>query len=785
MGYILVCATLTLFLILRMEQRLIEAFPRWRSASRFNRGRLWMAATLLAATMGSVPSHAADPSWTGVWDTRWRDGGARMELLQSGAKVSGQYSAYGGQITGEVDGRELKGRWIEGGRSGGIDFVLAPDGQSFMGRFDTGEWWTGGRITKSAAESLIDQSGARETLKSFIDAGNAARLGAPDQLAKAAAVIDFGAPGATMAPGEKIEAARGLFDLVDLATFRLWTIPGKRAGGDRLDLVLQQAGTAAALPLTLAKKGEIWYISLPDSATLANARKALLARFGGHFPPPEDYKRRRSARDAVRSFIAAFSDWDRGGRDRALDALDLSFISEAVRDYEGELAAQYLKEVLDRVGVTVPQEISDDPNDPNPYIAFSHPVGRIVVSTNGVGEALSWKFTSDTVQASRDLYAAVEDMPRLSDEPSSSSGSAYFVFRDWIRSHCPIMLDRFGELEAWQAVGWVAVFAISFLLGFALGALILAIMRRLIGGAEYDAERQFRWPLRLALTFSIYKLIIPVIGLPEIAKRFSVGGTGVLLALALMWGGWRLINLLTDLFFERAAAKGAALDNIMMSLAFGAIKLGLVVGGLVFIAIELSLPYNSLLASLSIGGLAVAFASRETLSNIFGAGILAIDRPFKRGDWIVAGDAQGVVEQVGIRSTRIRTGQDSLIVIPNGKLSDAILNNLGSRRYHLTSAKLPLSYATSASQIKAFQDGVKGLIGAMPQASLERSQVIVVALNPECIEVEVTVSIDSRKASDEITILDALMLEILRLGEQLGVRFGDQTMRDQSIDQTK
>jgi len=176
--------------------------------------------------------------------------------------------------------------------------------------------------------------------------------------------------------------------------FYLWTIPGKRAPGDHFDLILAQAGTGAVLPLSLVKKDAGWFIVYPSADVLTNARKALLARSNGRLPPPGGYKRRTSARDAVRSFLEAFNDWGGAGHDQALDALDLSDFSEAVRVYEGELAAQYLKEVIDRIGDVVPQEIPDDPTSFEPYTLFSHPAGRIVVAATGAGDKPSWKFDS-------------------------------------------------------------------------------------------------------------------------------------------------------------------------------------------------------------------------------------------------------------------------------------------------------------------------------------------------------------------------------------------------------
>ena len=102
---------------------------------------------LLLAILGGAAQAA---SWTGSWDTRWRGGGAMLDLQEQDGRVTGSYPLYGGRIEAEVRGRELHGRWIEGDRFGRILFVMSEDGATFMGRFDTGEWWTGGRVTNAA-----------------------------------------------------------------------------------------------------------------------------------------------------------------------------------------------------------------------------------------------------------------------------------------------------------------------------------------------------------------------------------------------------------------------------------------------------------------------------------------------------------------------------------------------------------------------------------------------------------------------------------------------------------
>ncbi len=248
----------------------------------------------------------------------------------------------------------------------------------------------------------------------------------------------------------------------------------------------------------------------------------------------------------------------------------------------------------------MPQEIPDDPARLDPYVAFSHPAGSIIVAAIGNGDHLTWKLNADTVQTARELYIAVEDMPSLSGAAIPAPPSAYFKLRQWVRDQSPALLTAVGLLEVWQILGWAGILVVSFLLALLLSAIILNVLRRLIGGRQQTAERDFRWPLWLSITFSIYKLLIPVIGLPETVKRISVGTTGVLLALALMWGGWRLIDMIGDLYLKRSDGSVAVLDNIVVSLAFGALKLVLVACGLIFIAIELSLPYEgSLPASAS------------------------------------------------------------------------------------------------------------------------------------------------------------------------------------------
>lgn len=731
----------------------------------------FVAALLLALLSLSTSALALAPDWSGTWNTRWRDGGARVEMKQDGGKVSGSYLAYDGRIEGEAHDRVLNARWFQGGRSGIVEFVLAPDGQSFMGRFDSGEWWTGGRIPGDEREQGLIQTGPRETMRSFLQAGNDARYDAPDQMVRAVAVVDFGPGAGAMAPEEKLGKAQTLFNLVDQTTFRLHSIPDARAGGEDAEIRLEQAGTGAVLPLRFVKRGERWFLSMPDDAALAEARKSLFARSGGRPASPEAYRLRKNARDAYRSFTRAFYTWSEDGRRQALDSLDLKALSEAVRDDQGGLTAQYLNGILNRIGLLQPQEISDDPANRSPAMVFSHPVGQVVIAPDGVGDGATWKFSGDTVRNARDLYVAVEGMPSADGQRLPEPPSVFFQLRRSVRGLAPGLLSPVGPLEAWQALGWPAVILLSLALGWLVSKPVTAFLVRSVGRLDPDgARRTFRLPLLGTLTLIVYAALMPALGLPDLATRVSVGVAGVLFALSTVWLGWRIIDAVVATYFTGDETGRVSMDNILVSLGFGALKIALVGAGLTYVAMQLSLPYEGVIASLSIGGLAVAFASRETLSNVFGAGILAVDRPFRRGDWIATGDTKGTVEHVGIRSTRVRTADDSLIVVPNGKLSDAVVNNLGTRRFHLNSAKLPLPYATSVPQIEALVSGVRDLVAEIPESAPDRTQVSVSNLSQDAIEVTVRYGLDVRNGANETEIVNRLMMNILRLSERIGIR---------------
>src|SRR5579863_8282933 len=532
------------------------------------------ALILLIALLAAFSARAEDAPWSGTWEAHWQGGTTHIELSQTGDRVTGRYPLLGGEIDASAHGRTLTGTWTEDGKSGKLTFRLSPDLKTFLGRFDNGEWWTGDRMSGPLKLTKIDQSTPQATVRSFILAGNRARAGAPDEIGQAASLLDFGDRKQGLTPVQRLELTQTLLDLIDLATLQLWTIPENPPEPD-VRLFFAQAGTEAVLPMHLRRDDAgKWWIVMPGAKALEDHRKALLVRYDNHMPAREAFLQQRNARDTMRSFLDAFHDWDNGGRAQALAALDLSALPEATRDEEGALAGLYIKHILDRVGMIVTQEIPDDPGDRDPYVYFVHPAGRIAIGPTGDDRSATWKFTTDTVATARDIYADIGSMPVVGGGLLRAPDTPFFAARHFFVVHARWMLRRVNGVEYWQALGVVAVL----LVGLLLASLIVWPLRALCSVVLGDRPSIVS-PPRIALLMLMWKLAMPVLGLPHGIRRLTDPASAVVLAIAAAWTGWYLVVAIGHRVSGQTATSRGSFDDVSVSLAVAALRIGVVVGG--------------------------------------------------------------------------------------------------------------------------------------------------------------------------------------------------------------
>ena len=212
--------------------------------------------------------------------------------------------------------------------------------------------------------------------------------------------------------------------------------------------------------------------------------------------------------------------------------------------------------------------------------------------------------------------------------------------------------------------------------------------------------------------------------------------------------------------------------DILFLLIRKSVKTFVIALGIIFIGDSLTLDMKGLLTGLGIGGIAFALAAKDTISNIFGSLTVLLDRPFSIGDWVLIDDnIEGTIEMVGLRSTKIRTFYDSLISLPNGRLTNAHIDNYGKRTFRRYNSKIGLEYNTHPSKVEAFCDGVKEIIHKHPYTRKDYFHVYFNGFGESSLDILVYVFWKVPDWSKELEEKHKFLLAILELGNDLGIGF--------------
>lgn len=736
---------------------------------------------ILALGVGLFPrAGSAQDGWPGDWQTYWSAGEAFVLLEQRGDAVFGTYQPGDGQVTGTTRDGVLRGTWQEAGESGDFIFVLAPDGQSFAGRFGSGDWWNGHRAGMAQMQRPDWWSGARPqaTLRSIIAAGNDAQYhGREGQVRWIEPLLTYDGPAGDSSDRDR--RRRALWHILDISTFRLWDAPAAPADptpGEERHFDIGPAGTGATYRLVFRfGDDDLWRLVVPPGPILQADLARLIKSRGHETLEALEKARSGSPRMVMMDFILGSKDWDGAGDIRALRALDLDQVPRHLRRAEGALMADYLKQTIDRVGFITWQEIPDDPDRPLPYAYYRHPMGNITIAPTDVLDedgrpvARHWRFSRDTMEVLPALHAALAQMPLAPGLSAPPPLSQFFATRQAILSRAEGLRQRVWGLESWQWIGLVGyLLVMGGVLALALRWTRTLAMRE---GSFAQVAGHLVGPAGLLLAALLFLDASERLGLTLRAFGPVSALSAVLLILALAALAYRAVSLIFGALMARATQTRAYTDEIVLSLAQGLLKMLVVVGSVIACADVVGLPYEGVLTGLGIGGVALAFAARETVANIIGGAILLSDRPFRKGDLIEAAGTLAVIETVGLRSTRLRRLDDTLMIVPNARLSDEVISNWGSRRRRKVQLMIGLTYETPRDRLERFVERLKEVYGAQPKADTDKITIGIKSLGPHSIDIELWGYFNVFTYEAQIAAQQSLILDILSLADEVGVRF--------------
>jgi len=287
----------------------------------------------------------------------------------------------------------------------------------------------------------------------------------------------------------------------------------------------------------------------------------------------------------------------------------------------------------------------------------------------------------------------------------------------WIRERLPealLLPGPFGIVLRWQ---WLALPLLLFGawgLGRLLGGVTKALLGRLFARTENTWDdrllRRIGPPLTFAWGLLVVSAALPWLSLIAKAEDLFREAVNAGVIIVVFWALWRSIDVFVDILLASPWAAASPSSRNLLQIGSNISK-GIVAGvGALAVLSAFGYPVTTLLAGLGIGGLAFAFGAQKTVENLFGSISLAADQPFRVGDFVKVEDFVGTVEEIGIRSTRFRTLDRTVISIPNGNLSDQRLETFAARDRMRLATIIGVEYSTTYEQMQQVLEGFERVL---------------------------------------------------------------------------
>jgi MscS family membrane protein len=438
--------------------------------------------------------------------------------------------------------------------------------------------------------------------------------------------------------------------------------------------------------------------------------------------------------------------------------LDLSQIPKVARDEQGVSLSQQLYSILQNANLNLAK--LENYGDARSVVIYRQPSGdqlELILHEDG-----RWVFSARTVAVLPRMYRVL-----------TSKGT---IENWWFEA-----LDF--EVLGLNANLWMALLLLP-LFAYGLGSLVLMFLRlplrRILekkAGLSNEYQKNLLKPWAWISASLFAWLGLSLLDLPStllVALTVVVKFTA---CLSLIVAAFRASDALSIYAANLTAATSTKFDDMLIPLVRRCVKTLVAIIGILFLAQNLDIQVWSLFAGFSIFGAMIALAGQDMVKNFFGSITVLTDQPFAVGDWIIVAGIEGVVEEVGFRSTRIRTFADSLITLPNSSLITASVENFGKRNYRRYSKKLPVRWNTPPEKLEAFCEGIREIIRRHPYTRKDSYQVWVNDFNDFSHQILIYVFWGAPDWNTELRERHRFLLDVHRLASDLGVELAYPSQR--------
>lgn len=432
-------------------------------------------------------------------------------------------------------------------------------------------------------------------------------------------------------------------------------------------------------------------------------------------------------------------------------------------DINSQQLAIKLKKILDARGLYVILE--DIPDNPN--FKDSHQNKYIFIPFKSVPEIYlkkidnNWLYSTETINNIPDLYS--ETFPLES-----------FGLKKYIPDN---MKSKFLGMAIWKYLGLLSYLIIALIsykiVSWVIGYFLIRILKKVLNNSPVIDKYidPISHPISFLIVISILSAFLPFLEIPIQFNVWVATITKALFPITITIIVYRSSDLIADFYSVLASRTETTVDDQLIPLVQKVIKIIIVILGLLYLLSVLGVEITPLLAGASVGGLALALAAQDTLKNFFGSITIYTDSPFEVGDWIVFDGGEGVVEEIRVRSTRIRTFHNSVISVPNGILADLKIDNMGRRRFRRFRTQIGITYDTPPDLIDAYITGLRAIVREHPKTKNDPYEISLNDFGPSSLNILVYIFFEVENWSQELKARQEFMLEAIRLAKELNVRF--------------
>lgn len=477
---------------------------------------------------------------------------------------------------------------------------------------------------------------------------------------------------------------------------------------------------------------------------------------------PVDEFDRGTPQTSMEGFLAATRD---GDYERAAEYLDLRRLRRGKAEEEGPTLARQLKISLDRGLWVDVDSLSNQPEGrkEDGLPAYRDLVGRVEIPDGNVEILMQRVPRGDGVSIWKISSATVRQIPVLWEHFRPEPLWAYFP---------PVLLEH--KVAGLSFAAWIVLTAVvgsSVLAGFLATRVILFVLSRWRSRFGGLLNRFVTGPFRLMIAVLVFSAIRQQFRAALAVKAILVALENTVLILAVAWILLRLVDVAGQAIRDRLLRRGQFQGIALIPGLVRGVKIVIVGFTMVFMLNAFGYQVTALMAGLGIGGIAVALAAQKSVENLIGGVTIYADRPLRVGDFCRFGDRVGTVEEVGLRSTRVRTLDRTIVSIPNADFSGFELENFSVRDKIWFHPRIGLRYETSPDQIRYILVQIRKMLYSHPKVDPDPARIRFAGFGAYSLDLDIFAYVKTTDYGEFLEVAEDLNLRIMEIVAEAGSSF--------------